>query len=66
MTPAKHAWMIFREFSRERGYIEKVSGDDAYTKHRTPHSPMIKLLSAKNGRIQVFETGKGRYEVPLT
>lgn len=63
---AKLAWLFFRERAFRLGYREKVAGDDAFTKHRTPHSPMIKLLGAKYGSIQVYESGKGRYEICMS
>lgn len=59
-----HAAMIFfHRFAKSKGYAEKVYGDDAYTRKRSPQSPMIKLIGARNGKLQIFETGIGRYEV---
>lgn len=58
-----NAFITFSKIAHSKGYHEKVVGDDAYTKTRKPNSPMIKLISAKNGKLQIYETGKGRYEV---
>ena len=53
----------FNNHARVNGYTEPVCGDYAFTKHRTPHSPMIRLVSAKNNKLQIAETGIGHYEI---
>jgi hypothetical protein len=58
----KQSWKTFKELAFSKGYREKVVGDFAFTKTRRPDSPYIKLISAKNGKIQVSENGE-RYEV---
>lgn len=65
MNKAKQAWLTFKEYALSHGYPEKVAGDDAFTKTRSPQSPMVKLLGAKGDKIQVFETGKGRFELDI-
>jgi hypothetical protein len=63
MTPYHRMMNMFKAHAFKLGYREKVVGDDAYTKRRTPQSPIIRLIGGRNGRIQIFETGKGRYEI---
>ena len=60
---AKVAMLRFIELAKSRGYTEKVVGDDAYTKSRTPQSPMIRLLGARGGKLQIFERP---YRLPST
>jgi hypothetical protein len=61
------AEIIFMNYARSKGYKDKVVGDYAYTKNRQkwPHSPTIKLLGAKNNKLQIYEDGKGRYEIEM-
>lgn len=54
------AQMAFVRYAKSKGYIQKVVGDDAYSKFRTPASQQkaIRLISARNDSIQVVEEGK--------
>lgn len=62
-NPYTQAMLTFKKYCFDNGYREKVYGDDAYQKTRDTQSPMCKILGAKGGKIQVFETGKGRFEL---
>lgn len=58
----------FAEVAHAEGYHQKIVGDDAYSKSRLSHSPSIKMISAKNGKIQLVEQKKVggqfiRYEI---
>lgn len=64
-TTGKEAEIAFVNYAKSKGYKYKVVGDYAYTKGIRDHSPMIKLLSAKNNKLQILETGKGRYEIDM-
>jgi hypothetical protein len=59
----KQAEVKFRDYARSKGYGEKIVGDNAYSKTRSPQSPMIRLIGAKGGKLQIYETTKGRYEI---
>jgi hypothetical protein len=64
-NPYKRAVLQFKALAASRGFKEKVVGDYAYTRTRSPVAPMIKLLSARQNKLQVFQTGIGRFEVDL-
>jgi len=59
----KNSFIRFMEYAHAKGYAEKVVGDDSYTKTRDPHSAMIKLKSARNDKLQIYEDNVGAYEV---
>ena len=58
----KTAWIKFKSIAESKGYKEKVVGDFSFTKSRNPNSPYIKLLSVKNGTLEISENGK-RYAI---
>ena len=58
--------VAFLNIAHKKGYMQKIVGDYSYSKTRSPRSAYIKLIGAKNGKLQIFETGKGRYEIELT
>ena len=64
-NPYKVAWQTFKALAFKKGFKEKVVGDEAFSKARRPDSKIIKLLGARNGKIQVYEEGVGRYEVEI-
>jgi len=61
----KEAEIAFINYAKSKGYKYKVVGDYAYTKGIRDQSQMIKLLSAKNNKLQILETSKGRYEIEV-
>lgn len=63
MNAGTRAWLMFKEYAFRRGFREKVIGDLSFSRTRNPRSPILKLISTKGGRLLVFETGVGRYEV---
>jgi hypothetical protein len=58
VNPAKLAELTFAAYAKAKGYLEKVVGDYAYTRSRSPKSPQIKMMGAKNGNVQILEEGK--------
>jgi len=62
---AKEAHELFKKHAFKRGYTFPIVGDFAFAKNRDPHSPYIKLWGAKDGKLQVFETDVGRYEINI-
>lgn len=63
MRNLKEIELHFMQHARMFGYMHRVAGDYAYTKTKAGDSPIIKMLSARNNKIQVFRTNKGRYEI---
>jgi hypothetical protein len=58
--------IAFLNHAKSKGYKYKVVGDNAYSKKQNdPQADIIKMLSAKNNKIQIFETGVGRYEIEI-
>ena len=56
----------FQKHAFARGFRQKVVGDDAYTKSRHPHSPQLKMWSATNNQIKIYESkGKRLYWIPF-
>jgi len=64
-NPYKRAWLRFKKLAASRGFTEKVVGDDAFTRTRNPGAPMIKLLSVRQNKLQIYQTDVGRWEVDL-
>ena len=63
---AKDAEITFINYAKSKGYKYKVVGGYSYSKkHNDPQSPVITMLSVKHDKIQVFETGVGRYEIEI-
>ena len=60
---AKKAELTFIKYAKRKGYKYKVVGDYVYRKWKTKTEPMIRMLGAKNNKVQVLETGVGQYEI---
>ena len=56
------AEIIFMNYARSRRFINKVVGDNAYT---NKDGKTMKLLGAKNNRLQIYQEGRGRFEVEM-
>ena len=62
MITAKEIMTRFKHFAYSKGYTYKVIGDYSYSKGYTSKK-FIRLHSAKNGIIKVYETGRGIYTI---
>lgn len=56
----RDAWQIFKNHAHGLSYRRKVVGDYAFTNRR---HQIIRMVSAKGGKVQVYRDGVGRYEV---
>jgi hypothetical protein len=63
-NPTTSPEIQFMKYAQSKGYKDKVVGDNSYSKdRRKANSSIIKLLGAKNHKLQIYEDGKGRYEI---
>jgi hypothetical protein len=66
LDPLKTAWDKFREHAASRGYTHKVVGDFAFDKGYDGEQVSVirmKRASSTTGKVTVYETGKGTYEI---
>ena len=53
---------IFKDYAFAHEYTHTMCGDYAYSKsYENAQSKFIKLKSIKDGKITVYESGKGEY-----
>ena len=63
---AKDIYILFMNFARDRGYPDKIVGDDAYSTNKAnPHALQIRLWGARNGKMQIQESGRDIEEIEL-
>jgi len=51
--------VAFSNYAKSRGFVIKIVGDYAYKRSQRHDSPILKLRSSRDGKLQLSEIRKG-------
>jgi len=61
----KNVFAQYADYAHSKGYKYALPGSYVYKRNKIKMTPYIELISCINGKMLVYESCAGRYEVPL-